>query len=195
MDVRLTLVSASPRRQELLKSLKIPFDVAPSAASECWLAPTPEELASLNAARKVDRSQYRRDRDRLLLGADTIIALDREVFGKPAGNDSARRMLSRLSDRWHKVITGFCLMRGGEEERKICASVVAGVRIRSLSAVEIDAYLATSEWVGKAGAYAIQGKAGAFVEEISGDYSNVVGLPTERIGQELERNFREFRFL
>lgn len=199
MEVRLTLVSRSPRRRELLSSLGLPFEVVPTRATELWTGDSPEQIAVANARRKVERSTVRNDLARILLGADTIISVGADIFGKPAGPDSAGRMLGRLSGKWHKVITGYCLAhvcRSNQGFAGVRAGfVVTEVKMRIIDSSELSSYLSSSEWEGKAGAYAIQGNAAAFIEDLRGDYSNVVGLPVESIRQEIEQHYAKFRFL
>lgn len=197
MNVRLTLVSASPRRRELLARLGIPFDVHPSHAGELWLADSPEELASLNAVRKAKHSKHASDRARLLLAADTLIAMNGDIMGKPAGPESAKRMLAKLSDNWHRVITGFCLFahQANGAEQMVALSIVSDVKMRAISHEEISRYLSSREWEGKAGAYAIQGEAGKFIEELRGDRENVIGLPVEAIKECLGKHFSHCNFL
>lgn len=198
VSVRLTLVSASPRRRELLGKLGLPFEVVPSHAAERWAAPDAVELAQVNARRKVEKSVHFRASDRLLLGADTIIAFDGRVFGKPAGRESAERMLHALSGRPHEVITGVCLSGPAASDIEtitVESAASSRVHFRSLSSPQIEAYLRTDEWKDKAGAYAIQDAGGALVEKLDGDYENVVGLPTGLIHELLARHFRHCRFL
>jgi septum formation protein len=109
-----------------------------------------------------------------VLAADTVVALGRRMLGKPADDGEAAGFLALLSGRRHRVITGIALRRGA---RRWTRAVETAVRFRRLDAPEIDAYLASGEWQGKAGGYAIQGRAGGFVPWIGGSYSNVVGLP------------------
>ena len=198
VTVRFTLVSASPRRYELLQRLGIPFDVVPSNAVERWAAADAVELAQINARRKVERSAHHRAPDRLLLGADTLIAFDGRLFGKPAGRESARRMLETLSGRCHEVITGVCVSGPAASSHEIVTVESAArshVQFRSLNPSDIESYLRSGEWAGKAGAYAIQDVGRALVEYLDGDYENVVGLPTELIHELLARHFRHCRFL
>jgi septum formation protein len=110
----------------------------------------------------------------IVLAADTVVAAGRRILGKPADDAEARRFLTLLAGRRHAVITGLALRRG---TRRWLRGVQTAVRLRPLGAAEIDGYLATGEWRGKAGGYAIQGRAGGFIPWISGSYSNVVGLP------------------
>ena len=198
MKARLTLVSASPRRQQLLASINIPFDVAPSNAHERWVGINPEELAKDNAERKVRSSEFFGNHSRILLGADTIIHHNGQVLGKPAGKESARRMLEVLSGWRHDVITAYCLVsftKSGEIKRFHSEAVVSKVLFKELSRKMIQRYLQTDEWRGKAGAYAIQGEAGKFVLDVDGDYDNVVGLPIKQLQESIGTNFSDYQFL
>lgn len=197
MDVRLTLVSASPRRRNLLASLGIPFDVRPSHAAELWIADSPEQLACANAVRKARLSEFALDSAKLLLAADTLIAIDDEILGKPAGPESANRMLTQLSGRWHHVITGYCIFLHGlnGEEQIVAHSIVSEIKMREITKPELSNYIASREWEGKAGAYAIQGEAGKFVENLKGDLENVIGLPVEAIKESLGKHFSHCNFL
>lgn len=197
VDVRLTLVSASPRRTELLRKLKVPFDICPSHASERWGSEDAASLAIENARRKLERSSFLGDRSRLLLGADTIIQLDHRFLGKPAGPQSARRMLRVLSDRQHRVITGICLSgpapRHNEPPFWVEAAAISHVTFQKLSPRQIREYLNSGEWRDKAGAYAIQGFAREFVRRLDGDFDNVVGLPVQLIHELLREKFIHLR--
>lgn len=198
MKARLTLVSASQRRQHLLAGLNIPFDVAPSNAYEHWIGNTPKDVAKDNAERKVLASEFFGKPGRVLLGADTIVYHKGQIFGKPAGEESAGRMLEALSGWRHEVITGFCLMsftKSGGVDRFHSEAVVSEVLFQELSHKTIRKYLLTEEWRGKAGAYAIQGEAGKFVLNISGDYDNVVGLPITRLQVCIGTHFSDYKFL
>jgi septum formation protein len=198
-DVRLTLVSASPRRAELLRKLALPYDVRPSAAAEYWTAESPAQLAMDNARHKVERSPLYGDRSRVLIGADTIIACDNRLFGKPAGRESAMRILQFLSGRKHEVITGVCVSGPNAEAAlpfiNVSDAAVSSVHFHELSAAQLREYVESGEWEGKAGAYAIQGLAAGFVSELIGDYQNVVGLPVELIHGLLREKFIHCRFL
>jgi septum formation protein len=198
VNVCLTLVSASPRRKQLLGTLGHPFDVVPSGAAERWAAADARDLALVNARRKVERSVYYRSPDRLLCGADTIIACNGCLLGKPVGRESARRMLEALSGRWHEVITGVCLSGPGlsaGETLTIESAACSRVQFFALSPSDVERYLRSGEWEGKAGGYAIQDSGRALVERLEGDYENVVGLPTELIHELLARHFGHCRFL
>ena len=198
VDVRLTLVSASPRRAELLQQLGVPFDIFPSQVSERWVAENGSELAIDNARRKVERSPLCGDRSRLLLGADTLIQTDSRILGKPAGPESARRMLQILSGRQHEVITGVCLAAPAADPQAPLiwadAAAVSQVLFHGLSSDKIRSYIRSGEWEGKAGAYAIQGMAGEFVAYLNGEFDNVVGLPVQLIRDLLRQKFIHCRF-
>jgi septum formation protein len=199
LPVRLTLVSGSPRRRDLLARTGLPFDVEPSGAAEHWALKDAHALAADNARRKVARSPFYGDPSRLLLGADTIVVLNNRVFGKPMGEESARRMLRALSGREHYVITGVFLSGPGPRQLdpplEIPASELSKVCFRPLTSVEIDSYLESREWQGKAGAYAIQDTGGGLVASLNGDFDNVVGLPLTLIHELLSQHFAHCRFL
>ncbi len=181
----LILASVSPRRVELLRQLGVAFEVVPSDAHELaddYLSPY--ELCQLNAHRKA-RSVAKRFPDALVLGADTLVFLNREIFGKPANLTEARQMLARLQGRTHQVITGVSLIHLRRHRERIFA-VSTDVRFRSLDPSQVRNYLSHIDPLDKAGAYAIQEHGELIIEEISGSYSNVVGLPVERVREELD---------
>lgn len=188
-DHRLVLASASPRRRELLATLGIPFDVVCSGIDEDSAADglPARGLAALLAERKaLHVAGLPGQENAVILAADTIVALGEQrserILGKPACADDARSMLRLLSGKTHTVYTGVALVGPEPAGRAARVDVVATrVRFRSLSDDRIDAYIATGEPFDKAGAYGIQGHASAFVEEIRGDYYNVVGLPVARV--------------
>lgn len=200
--MRLILASASPRRLELLDRIGVrPDAVVPAEIDE---TPRRDELPRRYAAR-LAREKARAvvanprcaaagagvgdgafpdisaaNGDDLVLAADTVVSAGRRILGKPADEAEARRFLELLSGRRHRVHTAVCL-RAGEVERERLIETRVGMK--RLSEAEIAAYLRSGEWRGKAGGYAIQGIAGAFIPEIFGSYSNVVGLPlTETAG-------------
>ena len=119
----------------------------------------------------------------LVLGADTVVVIDKEILGQPRDDEDARRMLRLLSGKWHDVLTGVALVRTGTPSKVLSDYATTRVRFAAMSEDEIDWYVATGEPRGKAGAYAIQGKGALFIEEIAGDYFNVVGLPVRLVYQ------------
>ena len=193
MNVRLTLVSSSPRRAELLSRLGVSFDIFPSQVPERWVDVEGGELAKMNARLKVERSSFHGDPSRLLLGADTIIRAGELFLGKPAGSEAANRMLELLSGREHEVFTGVCLSGPAEMPGQPLIQVIAvartTVRFRQLSTKEISQYIRSGEWKDKAGAYGVQGSAREFVEHLDGDLDNVIGLPVQLIHDILCQKF------
>jgi len=192
-------VSASPRRRELLAKLGIPFDVCPSKASELQAAMDGQTLAMMNARLKVERSSFREDRSRVLIGADTVIALDGTQFGKPDDIESARRMLAAMSNRTHEVITGVCISGPAQSSDgpliEVQAAATSRVRFRVLDSKHIQDYLDTGEWEGKAGAYAIQERGRDLVAGLEGDLDNVIGFPMVLVNDLLCTHFSHCRFL
>jgi len=176
--MRLILASNSPRRRDLLRNAGIRFELRSSGPAES--APRAGERAAHYARRMAHaKALYVAERaspGRLVLGADTVVVIDGTVLGKPRGDRDALRMLRKLSGQTHKVITGICLVQA---PGKVLAlrHATTNVTFRKLSERELQAYVASKEPWGKAGAYGIQGRASLFVRRISGCYSNVVGLP------------------
>jgi len=173
---RLVLASASPRRLELLAQIGIvPDEIDPAALDE---TPAKGELPAEHAARLADgkaaaiRARYP---DAVILAADTVVALGRRILPKAEDAATARRCLEKLSGRRHRVIGGLAVIGPGDSSRR--RLVVTTVKFKRLSAAEIESYIASGEWRGKAGGYAIQGRAAALIPWINGSYSNVVGLP------------------
>jgi septum formation protein len=180
---RLTLASTSPQRRAILEQLRIPFEVvAPSYVEDDPPDADPLELVTRHAVGKA-RSVHAAGH--VTLGVDTTVVLDGRVYGKAAGGDDARHMLHELSGRTHTVVSGLCLLGLGEE---LVGHESTDVTFRLLASELVDAYLASGEWEGRAGAYAIQGLGGRLVERIDGDYLNVVGLPGSLLVSLLERH-------
>jgi septum formation protein len=188
---RLVLASSSPRRQDLMRQAGYQFEV------KCPPIPEPSDFpAGLMPRALAESLAYFKARSvaeqclgATVLGADTIVACDGEVMGKPKDADDARRMLCKLSRNTHEVITGVAVLRptpGGEGEmERILSSAVTTVTMRPMSEEEIQAYIDSGEWDGKAGAYAIQETADRFVVHIDGSWSNIVGLPMELLAEVL----------
>lgn len=183
---RFVLASASPRRSELLRELQIDFLVVPSSASELHHDQfTAGELARLNSFRKACQVA-RNYPNATVLGADTLVSIGDILFGKPLDLEQAHSMLEQLQGRTHQVVTAVCLIHWSTHRRSVFAETT-DVRFRPLSSSEIDQYLSTINPLDKAGAYAIQEGGETLVEQIFGSYSNVVGLPVERLKEELAR--------
>lgn len=166
----LVLASASPRRRMLLASAGVSFEVRPADIDE---RVHPGEDPRTYARRVAREKALAVDAPRVL-AADTVVALDERVLGKPSDADEARAILGTLSGRTHRVYTAVALRVGARVHERLCATAVS---FRALSAEEIDAYLATGEPFDKAGAYGIQGHGGALVDRVRGSYTNVIGLP------------------
>jgi len=176
MSGRLILASASPRRQQLLGQIGLtPDAVQPADIDETPLkGELPRQLVERLARNKAEAVAGDHG-DAFVLGADTVVACGRRIMPKAETADEARTFLRLLSGRRHRVYGGICIVppRGDGVRR----TVVTNVQFKRLSGPEIDAYIGSGEWEGKAGAYAVQGRAAVFVKSINGSYSNVVGLP------------------
>jgi len=173
----LYLASQSPRRRELLVQLGPAFGLLDVDVPEVRQPGEPPEAYVSRVAREKAGAGLLKvlaNPSAVVLGADTEVVLDDEVFGKPADAADAARMLRRLSGRAHRCISTVWLVSAGREAHATC---ITEVRFEALTEARIDDYLACGEWQGKAGAYAIQGRAAAFVEHLSGSHSGVMGLP------------------
>jgi septum formation protein len=177
------LASASPRRQELLRSAGISFTVQPADINETPLPGEAPRDCAERLAREKALAVSRKNPGQWVLGADTIVVVDEAILGKPRDDEDAARMLKLLSGRTHAVITGVCVVEPGVRGQGSGASKINTssettlVTFCGMSDEEIREYVATGEPMDKAGAYAIQGMASRWIPRIEGDYSNVVGLP------------------
>jgi septum formation protein len=183
--MKLILASASPRRAEVLRHAGYTFSVISSAIDE---TPIPNEsardLVARLAAAKAELVAARAVGPAIVLAADTVVAIENRILGKPRSEEDARQMLESLSGRTHTVLTGVILIRLPDAERiEFVESTL--VHFAQLDSEEITRYLATEEPHDKAGAYAIQGRAGRYIPRIEGCYFNVVGLPMARVQQSL----------
>ena len=189
------LASASPRRKELLAEIVREFEIIPATGEEVVNGDlTPEELVKSLALQKANEVAQRNEATgKVVLGADTVVALGNEVLGKPKDESDAFRMLSALSGKTHEVYTGVCISyenADGVRKEKV-SSACTKVRFFALTDEQIRAYIATGSPMDKAGAYGIQD--GGLVEAIDGSFSNVVGLPVElckQMAREIEENNR-----
>lgn len=181
--MQLILASRSPRRQELLRQAGYAFEVRPSAVREQRHPDeSPEAFVRRMAAEKALQVAAESPPGSLVLGADTEVAVDSDVLGKPASPGDAVRLLRRLSGRSHQVVTGVCVVEAPDRVRALEHSSTQ-VWFRALDDAEILDYVATGEPLDKAGAYGIQGRASRFVTRIEGCYFNVVGLPVALVDQ------------
>ena len=186
--MKVILASASPRRKEILQNTKLNFDIQKSDIEEVILEnESPEDMVVRLAYEKAF-DVAKRNTDRLVIGADTIVALDNEVLGKPKDQNEAYQMIKRLSDKTHKVITGISLINL-KENKIIKDYVVSFVTFKDLSEDSIKDYINTNESLDKAGAYGIQGYGALLVKNIQGDYFNIVGLPISKLSDLLKDHF------
>ena len=186
MTVPLLLASTSPQRRAILEQLGIPFDiVAPNYEEHDPPEADAEELVCRHAAGKA-HSVVALAGDRAVLGVDTTVVLGGRIYAKPTDAEDAARMLGELSGRTHAVVSGLCLVTPRWE---IVSAVATKVTFRDLTPRELEWYIATGEWEGRAGGYAIQGRGAAFVRRVEGDYLNVVGLPASVLVQVLAERF------
>ena len=170
------LASISPRRKAILKQIGIPFEAVGSMVEETlYRGMKPADIACQMAILKAESVQHIY-RNRWIFGADTIVVMNRRIFGKPKDTRECYEMLVHLRGKNHRVITGFCIVDPGGKTVHIEA-VITKVKIKEISETEIEAYIKTGEPFGKAGGYAIQGIGSFMIEHINGSYTNVVGLP------------------
>jgi septum formation protein len=172
----LILASRSPQRRAILEQLGIAFEVLPVDVDEI-AAGDPVEAARANALAKARAAALLRPQD-TILGVDTVVALDGEIYGKPADERAARETLRRLAGRTHEVVSGLALIDSANPQ---VAHEVTKVSFRALDDELIRRYVETGEWSGRAGGYAIQGQGALLVRRIMGDYLNVVGLPVGKL--------------
>ncbi len=182
LDKKIILASASPRRQELMKIITENFDIIPANVDESIdenLKLSPEEIATNLAVKKAFSID---ENEKIVIGCDTIVALNGKILGKPVNRNEAFAMLSALSGKVHFVITGVCLKCG---KKSLSFTESTKVTFYELSEEEIHSYLNRNEYKDKAGSYGIQGFGSLFVKEICGDYFNVVGLPVGKLNKKL----------
>lgn len=182
-DKKVILASASPRRQELIKNIFDSVQILPADCDETL----PEGIGAREAVEylskiKNEASSKLTDKENLIISADTVVAVDDKILGKPVDKEDARRMISLLSGKVHQVYTGVTISLNGETRT---FSEKTDVEFFNLTENEIEEYISSSEPYDKAGAYGIQGKASLLVKGINGDYYNVVGFPIARLKREL----------
>ena len=189
MKRKIILASASPRRRELLTQIGLDFTVMPSDVEENPVSTLPQDIV-IELSKEKARDVWNRigQSDCLVISADTVVAIDGEILGKPEDEADAARMLELLSGKEHQVYTGVTLVWIDEEGKQkeysfyVCTNVV----MYRMSRAQILTYVQSGEPMDKAGAYGVQSKAAAFIKAIRGEYSNVVGLPVGRLYQEMK---------
>lgn len=187
MSSNIILASSSPRRKELLQNVGVEFEIVAPYADESLLGPeNPKDYVLRLATEKALSVSQNLEGDFLVIGADTIVVVDNDILGKPASEEDAGAMLSKISGREHNVLTAFCIAR---PKNNILHSEVVDttVRVKTLEPQEIQGYIKTKEPMDKAGAYGIQGIGAFMVREISGSYTNVVGLPLVEVLEALDK--------
>ena len=184
--MRFILASASPRRKELLEQIGVTFDILPATGEEVITKELPGEVVMELAKQKAEEVAKTAGADALVLGADTVVAYEGKILGKPKDEADALRMLTMLSGKEHEVYTGVALIDNRDQSMENFFERTK-VTMYPVSEEEIRDYIAGGEPMDKAGAYAIQGLGAKFIQKIEGDYNNVVGLPIGRIYQEIKR--------
>jgi septum formation protein len=186
------LASISPRRQELLRSVGLKFKIIPAHVNEEYLeGETPREHVRRLSQDKA-MAIARKNPSALVLGADTIVVIDSLILGKPKNKKQAREMLTRLSDREHKVFTGFTIAHDATKVYKTKV-IKSSVLFKKISPKEMEWYVSCDEPYDKAGGYAVQGKGASFIKSIRGSYTNVIGLPLCEVLEEL-KNLKALNF-
>lgn len=180
------LASRSPWRKRLLKKNGIVCRIHISKFKEILKHVSPRHLVLHNARGKaLDVAQHYKNKNAIIIGVDTVGVLNGKILGKPKNRAHAERMIKILAGTTHKVISGLCVI-DVKKGRKICAAETTKVTFRKVSDEELEKYLDSNHWKGKAGSYAIQGRAKGFVEKIDGDITNVIGIPIERLKRMLD---------
>jgi septum formation protein len=193
--MKLVLASGSDRRKELLSWLEIPFEVMEAGVDEAILPDeeTSEAVARLalakarTVAKQLEAQRIFADDEEtgLVIGADTLVGIDNQIIGKPDNRQHAEEILKKLTGKTHEVWTGVCLWDADTGEHRVEVEKTL-IKLHKLSDAQIEKYLETMEWEGKAGAYMIQGEMGKHVANVEGSYTNVVGLPLETLQDMLE---------
>jgi septum formation protein len=178
---KVILASRSQRRMEILRAVGWPFEAVAADIDESVRAGEDPVSYVKRLALTKAQTVARKRPGGVVLGADTTVVVGGELLGQPVDDDDARRMLQLLSGRWHEVLTGVALLRADRDAQPLVDHETTRVRFAEMTAEEIDWYVATGEPRGKAGGYGIQGPAALFVEEIAGDYFNIVGLPVRLV--------------
>lgn len=183
--MKIILASQSPRRKELLSLMGLDFEIMPSNAEEDMQQKMSyEKLSEVLSEQKARDIFEKTTGDRVVIGSDCMVYVKGKLFGKPKDDIEAVKMLKTLSNSWHRVVTGLCVLieRDGKVTR-YCTHDVTKVKFIKLTDQMIENYLKTGEHRDKAGAYAVQGYSGMFIQKIDGNYSTVIGLPTHKLFQ------------
>lgn len=191
--MKIILASGSPRRRELMDLVELPYEVIPSTKEEVITSTIPadvvRELSLMKAEDVAEKALPGAEEVALVIGADTVVACDNEILGKPKNEENAKEMLRKLAGRSHSVFTGIALLwiKDGKIVKTVNKAVETKVLVEAMSEKDIAAYVATGEPMDKAGAYAIQGKFAPYISGIEGDYYNVVGFPICTVMKEIRK--------
>lgn len=178
--MKIILASTSPRRKELLTQMGIEFEVkSPEIEEDMQQKVNFEKLSEILSKQKCEDVFNRTKGNRLVIGSDCMVYINKHLLGKPHSREDAINMLTMLSGKWHKVVSGLCVMvQDKNGTREYLCHDVTKVKFKKLSTLDIERYIDSGEYADKAGSYAIQGGAGMFVEKIVGNLSTVIGIPT-----------------
>ncbi|MCR4719115.1 MAG: Maf family protein [Firmicutes bacterium] len=189
---KIVLASGSPRRREILKNLGLDFEVLVSDADESKIdkktVSPPLYVQELALLKAVSVAEKLKNKNALIISADTIVCLDGQILGKPKDDEDAAAMLSMLSGKCHSVFSGICVM-DAKTLKSVCAKEETKVYFKELTPEKIKDYVKTGEPSDKAGAYAVQGIGALFTEKVDGDFFNVIGLPVKKLFDILEKEF------
>lgn len=189
---KIILASSSPRRREILENLGIDFEIVVSDADESKIdknaAEPPLYVQELALLKAVSVAEKLKNKDALIISADTIVCIDGQILGKPKDDADAETMLSKLSGKCHSVFSGICVM-DAKTLKSVCAKEETKVFFKELTPEKIRDYVKTGEPSDKAGAYAVQGLGALFTEKVDGDFFNVIGLPVKKLSEILEKEF------
>lgn len=186
--MNIILASASPRRKEILENINVKFDIVKSDIDEVILEDELPPQVVMRLAFEKSMDVAKSNKESLVIGADTIVVFNNKVLGKPKDKEDARNTIRLLSGNTHEVITGISLINLSAN-KKIIDYVVSRVKFKDLSEDDINDYINTGESLDKAGAYGIQGYGSLLIEEIQGDYFNIVGLPISKLSDLVKKNF------
>lgn len=186
--MNIILASASPRRKEILENTNTKFEIIKSEIDEVILDNELPSQVVMRLAFEKSIDIALKHPDSLVIGADTVVVLNNNILGKPKDSSDAFNMIKQLSGKTHQVITGISLINLNANQ-KIIDYVVSNVKFKNISEEDIKDYIQTNESLDKAGAYGIQGFGAMLVEEIQGDYFNIVGLPISRLSDLLKKHF------
>ncbi len=190
MKYKLILASASPRRKELLEQVGAEFEILPAQGEEVITDKNPRQVVMELSRQKAEETAAKlADEHIVILGADTVVAFENQILGKPRDEKKAKNMLEMLSGNTHSVFTGVTMIIIHKDKKEICSFVEeTKVTMYPMKEQQILDYIRTGEPMDKAGAYAIQGKCARYIQKIQGDYYNVVGLPLARIFYEIDQS-------